>query len=168
MKENKHTASIQGKNLDAVMKCLEEAEKAASSDTKILSPKERRKILKMGNKTLAFVKSCYEFAKKNPELCPKYFDMDGFEEDYNDALGLNVAINMATQVRDTLVNTQMCAGSEAFQTALLFYTSIKTAAANHIPGARSIYEDLRKRYPNVGNRKKLQELTPVKAEEKAV
>jgi hypothetical protein len=154
--------------LDAVIKSLEEAEKAASSGTKVLTPKERRRILKMGNKTLAFVKSCYEFAKGNPELCPKYFDMDGFEEDYKDALGLNVAINMATQVRESLVNTQMCAGSEAFQTALLFYSSVKTAAANHIAGASSIYEDLRKRYPNVSRRKKLEELAPVKADEKAV
>jgi hypothetical protein len=75
---------------------------------------------------------------------------------------------MATQVREILVNIQMRAGSEAYQTALLFYTSVKTAATNRIAGARSIYDDLSKRYPNVGRRKKLEEPAPAKADEKVV
>jgi hypothetical protein len=42
----------------------------------------------------------------------------------------------------------MVAGSEAYQTALLFYNSVKTAAAQDIPGAKEIYEELKARFPS--------------------
>jgi GrpB-like predicted nucleotidyltransferase (UPF0157 family) len=44
-------------------------------------------------------------------------------------------------------DTTMVAGSEAYQFALIFYNSVKMAARQDIPGAKAIYEDLKKRFP---------------------
>jgi hypothetical protein len=46
----------------------------------------------------------------------------------------------------------MTAGSEAYQAALVFYKSVKMAAAQDIPGAKAVYEELKTRFPS-GKRK---------------
>jgi hypothetical protein len=40
----------------------------------------------------------------------------------------------------------MTSGSEAYQAALVFYNSVKMAARQDIPGAKAVYEELRKRF----------------------
>ena len=46
----------------------------------------------------------------------------------------------------------MTAGSEAYQAALAFYSAVKSAAAQDVPGAKAVYEELRERFP--GHRRK--------------
>jgi hypothetical protein len=46
----------------------------------------------------------------------------------------------------------MTSGSEAYQAALIFYNSVKMATRQDIPGAKAVYEELRKRFP--GTRRK--------------
>jgi hypothetical protein len=46
----------------------------------------------------------------------------------------------------------MVAGSEAYQAALVFYKSVKVAAAQDIPGAKAVYDELKTRFPG-GKRK---------------
>jgi hypothetical protein len=41
----------------------------------------------------------------------------------------------------------MLAGSEAYQAALVFYKSVKMAAAHDVPGAKAVYEELKTRFP---------------------
>jgi hypothetical protein len=48
----------------------------------------------------------------------------------------------------------MIAGSEAYQAALMFYKSVKMAAAQDIPGAKAVYEELKTRFPQTGRPKR--------------
>jgi hypothetical protein len=41
----------------------------------------------------------------------------------------------------------MIAGSEAYQAALVFYKSVKMAAAQDIPGTKAVYDELKIRFP---------------------
>jgi hypothetical protein len=50
----------------------------------------------------------------------------------------------------------MVAGSEAYQSALIFYYSVKMAARQDSPGAKAVYEEVKKRCPG-GKRKKSDE-----------
>jgi hypothetical protein len=43
--------------------------------------------------------------------------------------------------------TKKVAESEAYQAALVFYNSVKMAARRDIPGAKAVYEELKKRFP---------------------
>jgi len=101
----------------------------------------------MGPKTLAFVEKCHEYAIANPILCPAFLNMDEFSVDFTDAHGLYLPVNKAAQLHENLSDTQTCAGSEAFQAALIFYNAVKSAASSNIPGAHAVYEELRKRFP---------------------
>ena len=118
-----------------------------------LTPQERQTLPKMGEKTLAFVEKSHEFAQSNPMLVPNYMNMGEFEVDYADACGLYSAVNKTRQLLDNLADTQMAAGSEAFQCSLMFYHSAKAGAENNVPGAKAVYEELRKRFPGHVRRK---------------
>ncbi|MDR2584519.1 MAG: hypothetical protein LBC75_13655, partial [Fibromonadaceae bacterium] len=53
-----------------------------------------------------------------------------------------------TQLEEGINDTQMTAGSEAYQAALIFYNSVKIAASQGISGAKAVYEELKKRFPS--------------------
>jgi hypothetical protein len=165
MKNKIHLTPLEEKTLEKISKSLEELQGDLSMHVKPLAPKDRRALFKMGDKTLAFVKKCYEFSQKNPELCPKYFDMDGFGADFNDANSLYTAVNMAAQLHKRLTDIQMSAGRDALQTALVFYKSVKMAVTNEIDGAKVVYEELRKRFPATRRRKSREEDPAPKAVE---
>jgi hypothetical protein len=56
-------------------------------------------------------------------------------------------------LEETVDDTEMTAGSEAYQAALVFYKSVKLAASQDIPGAKAVYEELKTRFPRPGRPK---------------
>jgi hypothetical protein len=115
-----------------------------------LTPAERRELPKMGEKTIGFVEKAYDFARQNPNLVPPCLDLDAFGVDFSDAHGLWTLLNSVQQLEETIDDTEMTAGSEACQAALVFYKSVKMAAAQDIPGAKAIYGELTTRFPQGG------------------
>lgn len=51
-----------------------------------------------------------------------------------------------TALNDGLDDTVMEAGGESYIIALSYYNSVKQATKMNVPGAKSIYEDLKKRF----------------------
>jgi hypothetical protein len=117
-----------------------------------LTPAERHELPKMGEKTIRFVEKAYDFAQQNPNLVPPYLDIAAFGVDFGDAHGLWTLVNSIRQLNENTGDTEMVAGSEAYQAALVFYKSVKMAAAQDIPGAKAVYEELKTRFPG-GKRK---------------
>jgi hypothetical protein len=117
-----------------------------------LTPAERQSLPKMGEKTIGFVEKAFDFAKQNPNLVPPYLEVDAFGIDFADAHGLWTLLNSVQQLEEAIDDTEMIAGSEAYQAALVFYKSVKMAAAQDIPGAKAVYEELKTRFPG-GKRK---------------
>jgi hypothetical protein len=66
-----------------------------------------------------------------------------------DAIGLRRMHITAKQLSDNIDDTVMVAGSEAYQASLIFYNAVKVAAAQNIPGAREVYDDLKARFPSI-------------------
>ncbi|MDR1336545.1 MAG: hypothetical protein LBK22_06925 [Tannerella sp.] len=114
-----------------------------------LTPHDRMTIPRMGEKTLSFVEKAHEYAKANPALCPSFLDMDAFDIDYADARNLWNVRNKAKQLFDILNDIVALSGSEAYQASLLFYHAVKLAAEQGVPGAKAIYDELRKRFPHL-------------------
>jgi hypothetical protein len=112
-----------------------------------LTPAQRHALLKMGEKTLSFVQKAHEFALQNPNLCPPYLDMTGFNTDFDDVINLLALNNATLQLHEYIDDTTMTSGSEAYQAALVFYNSVKMATRQDVPGAKAVYEELRKRFP---------------------
>jgi hypothetical protein len=147
MKTNRHQEQIPFAVLEEAQLKANEIQSLLAPYLSALTPGERHDMAKMGRKTFSFVEKAYENAKQNPQFCPPYLNMDDFNSDFSDSHGLWTLLNTVQQLTDGLDDTQMSAGSEAFQAALIFYSSVHTAAAQDVSGAKAIYEDLRSRFP---------------------
>jgi hypothetical protein len=147
MKNDKHVVSIPEEVLTQVQTKVNEIKTILASCMVALTPTERQEMPKMGEKTLAFVEKAHDFAAQNPNLLPAFLDMDAFDVDFADAHGLWTLSNSVRQLYENINDTEMAAGSEAYQAALVFYNSVKVAAVQDIPGAKAVYEELKTRFP---------------------
>ena len=154
MKDNRHEQAIPPNVLAQARAKIEEAKTLLAPYLIALTPEERQKLPKMGEKSLEFVEKAHDFAQQNPNLVPPYLDMDEFGKDFNEAHGLWTTHNSVRQLDEGLADTEMAAGSEGYQAALVFYQSVKMAAAQDVPGAKAVYEELRTRFPQRGGKRK--------------
>jgi hypothetical protein len=150
MKDNQHTQAIPSTVLAQAQTKIDEAKVLLAPYLLALTPTERRELPKMGEKTIGFVEKAYDFARQNPNLVPPYLGVDAFGVDFSDAHGLWTLLNAVQQLEEAIDDTEMIAGSEAYQAALVFYKSVKLAAAQDVPGAKAVYEELKTRFPRPG------------------
>jgi hypothetical protein len=104
-------------------------------------------MAKMGDKTMAFVDKCLEYGDQNAQLVPSYLNMTEANKDYELANNLNELLKLLQPLNQSINDTLMMAGSDCFMAGLSFYSSVKLAAKNNVPGATAIVQDLEQRFP---------------------
>lgn len=111
-----------------------------------LTDGQRKNIPKMGDGSVPFVQKTLEYVGTNPEFAPKYLDVSELKIDI-DAFNLLTTLERPImQLLTSIDDTKTLSGSEAYITALAYYNAVKFAAKQNIPGAKTIYEDLSKRF----------------------
>ena len=111
-----------------------------------LTPTERQELPKMGDGTLPFVQKCLGYCKSNPEFAPAFINFEALVADMKVYEQLLPVYRMVLQLENKLNDTSMEAGAESYISALGYYNSVKMAAKSDAPGAKAIYEDLKKRF----------------------
>lgn len=111
-----------------------------------LTPDQRKILPKMADKTVAFVDKTLDYANNNPQFAPAYLDLTTLSNDVSTVDGLTKIENPLVSLTAQLNDTVMMAGSEAYVAALSFYNTVKEAARRNIPGAKAIFDDLKKRF----------------------
>ncbi|MDR1326361.1 MAG: hypothetical protein LBK00_10040 [Treponema sp.] len=127
---------------------IEAVKTALAPYTFALTPQERHAILKMGDKSLAFVEKTRDYAHDNPALVPSYLDIDDFDKGFSDARDLWRLHTAIRQLEEAISDTVMLAGSEAYHAALVVYHNVQAAAKQDIPGAKAVYENLKPHFPS--------------------
>ena len=145
--KNEHSQNIPAEVLEQATRKADELLELLAPYMMTLTPDQRKSMLKMGDKTLSFVDKSWEFSQNNPSLCPPYFNADDFRIDLDDALNLRGLRNKLQQACNGVDDTMMVSGGEAYNSALVFYASVKAAAQKNIPGAKAVYDELKKRFP---------------------
>ena len=111
-----------------------------------LNKDERKALPKMAGKTRFFTSDALQAAEQNPELCPRYMDLEEMERD----LALFDALSRISQplrlLSRKLEDTTMAVGSEAYTVALAFYNTSKRAAKDGVPGAEEVAARLKVRF----------------------
>lgn len=112
-----------------------------------LSAEERVELLKMGDKSVAFVTKALELASQNPALVPAYLDIVEAKKDFQ----LTQSLLPVRQQLETLLraveDVMMIAGSEAYDASLIYYNSVKGASRSNVPGAQAVWDELSPRFP---------------------
>jgi uncharacterized protein YejL (UPF0352 family) len=117
-----------------------------------LTPDERRKRVKMGDKSLAFVNNSLSVTQNNSEVVPASFNIAEFNRDYQLTIALTEVLNLLEQLTEKVDDTLMAVGSESMASSLLVYDYVKTAA-KHAPGLKSVADQLGERFKAMGNRR---------------
>ena len=112
-----------------------------------LTVDDRQSLLKMGDKTVSFVNKSLEYAKQNPQAVPAFLDVAEYEKDVLLVNALIKVLYPLQQLLESVDDTTMIAGSEAYAAALVFYNSAKAAAKAGVPGMKTVVDDLSARFP---------------------
>ncbi|MBD2528380.1 hypothetical protein H6G97_01920 [Nostoc flagelliforme FACHB-838] len=123
-----------------------------------LSNEERRKLVKMGDKSLAFVNNSITAAQSNREILPATFDVEELVQDYQLAAALTELLTSMQQLTEQVDDTLMAVGSEAMTSSLTVYDYVKTASKK-TPGLKTVAEQLGERFKAIGKGKSAK--TPV-------
>lgn len=123
-----------------------------------LTNKDRIRLPKMGDKSIAFVDKTLNIAENMPELVPSYIKVDEFQNDIKLFHQLSRILYQVEVLKDGLSCTKILAGSEAYTTALALYNTIRTAQKSDVPGVESVYEELAKRFPGRSRKNKQEEM----------
>ena len=116
-----------------------------------LTNTERQTLPKMSPVNRAFTEDAISVISNNTDMFPAYLDGNELSKDLQLYDQLDELLVMATQVCELIRDTQLLAGSEAYTTALASYRLVGAAAGGGLPGAKSVYEKLRKRFEGQGN-----------------
>ena len=120
-----------------------------------LTPDERRELPKMGDKTLAFVTKAVEFMQEYPDLMPRYIEVASAIADFQAVQTLLPLNSQFANLEQLTSDSSMLSGSEAYAATLQFYNAVKLQAKENVPGAETVYNELKARFPRT--RKKTQE-----------
>lgn len=116
-----------------------------------LTADEIKGMLKMGDKTVAFVDKVKDYTVSNPEFIPTdMMSVADFNIDVEALKTLAPVAKNINQISADLQDTLILCGNEAFVPALMYYGNIKFKASNGVASAKPIYEDLKKRFPGRG------------------
>lgn len=116
-----------------------------------LTPDERRSLVKMGDKSLAFVNNSLSAAQTNRDILPANFDVEEFTRDYQLSLALTELLTGLRQLEEQMDDTLMAVGSEAMNSSLTVYNYVKTAAKS-TPGLKRVAEQLGERFKAIKGR----------------
>jgi len=125
---------------------LNEAAEALQPYLIALTPDQRKEIAKMSDKTVPFVEKNLEYCGSAPQFVPLFMDCEALADDVKATQQLIPLFRIVKGLSDGLDDTVMSAGSEAYLNALNYYNSVKQAAKKNVPVAKSIYDDLSKRF----------------------
>lgn len=144
--QNQVAIQIPAADLQNITKLITDLQAALAPYVITLSPDDRHSLLKMSDKSVAFVTKNLEYTKSNPEFVPAFLSVADMQVDVDAVNQLQPLLNRVQQIADNLDDTLMLSGSEAYTAALLYYNIIKQAIKGNVPNAKAIYDDLSQRY----------------------
>ena len=154
MSKNLINAQVPEAELAKIQEKLREIRELLAPYLVTLTLEDRKSLPKMSDKTLAFVSKTAEYGKSNPKLIPPMMEAEELGKDFTLNQSLQPVYNSLKQLVDNLSDTLMLSGHEAYAQALLYYASVKMAAKLGDQDAKSIQEDLGKRFALQGRRSK--------------
>jgi len=111
-----------------------------------LTPDERKKIPKMGVRSLDFVERSVMHARENRNLLPSFITMEQFERDFRLLMGMRRVLSITEIFSTKLKDTYFVVGSELFSASREFYNAVKRAAKSGVLGSEKIRRELAVRY----------------------
>ncbi|TGE17801.1 hypothetical protein [Hymenobacter elongatus] len=150
---NEFQAAIPAPVLAQVQDSLNAIKTALAPYLISLTPEERKSMLRMADKTVAFVQKTTDYATNTPALVPPFVELSELKADVAALTALVPLHQQLEQLALDMDSTMMVAGSEAYANSLTIYNNIKFMAQNKQAGAQAAFEDLKQRFAGQGKQK---------------
>lgn len=111
-----------------------------------LTAEQRKKRLKMGDKSVAFITKIFNYATATPAYAPGFVDVGGLGANLATVAGLEPVAARFSNLGYDLESTNMVASGSAQAAGLLIYDRVKEAADNNQPSAQPVYNDLKTQF----------------------
>jgi hypothetical protein len=119
-----------------------------------LTPVEKKKYLRLGTKSSAFLSRAVELAKQNPNILPTYFNQTEFEKDVRDFETMSDLLVQINKMQQAIKDTTIAFEQESIRSALDFYKHCQSAAIQNVLGAQEAVKELSVIMPKKGKAKK--------------
>lgn len=136
------------------MKAIKEAIKLIDGDLPFLislTIDEKKALIKLGPKSIDFVRDCANVADNYPQILPASFDSGELSKDsllFEQLSELKMLLN---SLNEKINDTTTALGNQAMKSSLTVYDYVKTAAKSQ-PGLKTVVEDLQKRFKGQGKK----------------
>lgn len=141
--ENKISAETNQIVVDTALEHLKNVEKSLPFLIN-LTTEERINMLKLGDKSRAFVEKTLNMTMHDDSFLPRNFDIGEFKKDVNAYLNLHAILQAVNALQKKIEDTYMLVGSEAYASGLVVYSSAKQ---NNTSGElETLIDELSKRF----------------------
>lgn len=110
----------------------------------VVDKEELKSLPKISDGRIPFVEKAVQYAVSNAEFLPPFADVPEFQKDFKTFMDLRELARPLKQIIDNLENSMMVSGSEAYEAARNYYKSVQFQAKMGVPGAQTIFDDLRR------------------------
>lgn len=111
-----------------------------------LTPKERQRLVKMGDKSIPFVEKAHDYCLTNEHLVSRAIDLEDYGRHLDVVNRHSVFAGELLPIYDALRDTILVSGSRAYNYALMFYNDLRSAMRAKLHNARQVYDDLAERF----------------------
>jgi len=145
-KDNLVSIQISAEDQEAIRAALTVLDEKLQPFLIALTKEEKKGLPKMRDKSLPFVEKAVEYAEGNPSFVPGFLNVSEMKVDFQAVTLLTEYFRLIEKLYQTLNDTILLSGSEAYKGSLHFYKTVQQAAKSGIPGAQVIYDDLKQRF----------------------
>jgi hypothetical protein len=114
---------------------------------------DMRELKTLGDRSLAFTEQAYLIATQQKEMLPGFMNVEEFTKDFTLFKQTNELIKLLEVAMERLRDTYYAAGSDSFTAARKIYNSVKYAVKTNTVGAEVAYEDLKRRFSRIADKK---------------
>ncbi|WBO84282.1 hypothetical protein [Hymenobacter yonginensis] len=111
-----------------------------------LTGTEIKRLPKASDASLPFIQQALDLAEQQPQFAPGYVDIPGLRLDLAAWQQLQRVARRLEPLASNLASTNIKLGSEAYVTALAFYSSVQQAAKQGVSGAQEARDTLKTRF----------------------
>ena len=112
-----------------------------------LMPEERAAYLNMGERTVPFVQKAIDYAVRNATFVPTFVNLAELQKDFQAAQYLLQVSKQLAELHNSINDSLLLAGSEAYGAALAIYKNTQQAASHGVAGAVEAADDMGTRFP---------------------
>ncbi len=146
MGPNRISASVDEASIQRVQLALDDIRRELPFLLQLIGA-DRPSLINVGENLAPFLDQAFRDADANPDLVPPSLDMEELKRDVDLFNQLKRLLGPMQELLDLMNDTHLAAGSDAFETAIVFYKNVRMAAKLGDPKAQQMLDDLKENLP---------------------